>query len=249
MVPKSTKGKGVAKDAGAAEPPENSSSVNPEDVDAVIEGVAKAVMADAEKIAAEEAAKDAAEDTAEGLTGEASKAAAEEADKGPAGEAGGAAAEEEEEAGDQPSPSAASGSGASSTKTPVEGEVFDDEVLAATGLEVVDEPIGGDGSLEERLLHAMGACFRKLQDWFCEAHKELKAAQGEQAKRNVELTMKLADVEKAQATAKNLAAAAEAARTQREAALNSQEEDLAAREAKLAAMLRGKDAEVEKLVL
>ena len=41
----------------------------------------------------------------------------------------------------------------------------------------------------------------------------------------------------------------EAARTQHEAALNSQEEDLAAREEKLAATLRGKDEEVEKLVL
>ena len=61
--------------------------------------------------------------------------------------------------------------------------------------------------------------------------------------------MKLADVEKAQEMARNLAAAAEATRTQHEAALNSQEEDLAACEAKLAAMLRGKDAEVEKLVL
>ena len=93
---------------------------------------------------------------------------------------GPAAAEEEEEvAEDQPSSSAASGSGkylrvsddlfvhllgAPSTRTPVEGEVFDDEVLAAAGLEVVDEPIvGGDGSQEERLLHAMGASFRKLQ--------------------------------------------------------------------------------------
>ena len=61
--------------------------------------------------------------------------------------------------------------------------------------------------------------------------------------------MKLADIEKAQETAKNLAAATEAARTQHEAALNSQEEDLAAREEKLAATLRGKDEEVEKLVL
>ena len=60
--------------------------------------------------------------------------------------------------------------------------------------------------------------------------------------------MKLADVVKSQETAKNLVAAAEAARTQREAALNSQEEDLAAREEKLAAMLLGKDEEVEKLV-
>ena len=89
----------------------------------------------------------------------------------------------------------------------------------------------------------------ETQDWFCEAHKELKAAQGELAKRDVELTMKLTDVEKAQETARNLAAAAKAARTQHEAALNSQEEDLAAREEKLSAMLRGKDAEVEKLVL
>ena len=100
--------------------------------------------------------------------------------------------------------------------------MFDDEVLAAAGLEVVDEPIvGGDGSQEERLLHAMGASFRKLQalhrarldkaksrmatvdkaevdlkgrvaeaqTWFCQACEELKAAQGELAKREVELTM------------------------------------------------------------
>ena len=119
--------------------------------------------------------------------------------------------------------------------------MFDDEVLAAAGLEVIDDPIiGGDGSQEERLLQAMGASFPKLQalhrthldkaksrtvvvekaeadlqkrvaeaqDWFHEAHKELKAAQGEQAKRDVELTMKLTDVEKAQETARNLAAAA-----------------------------------------
>ena len=96
-----------------------------------------AAEADAEKITAEEAAKGAAEDTAEGPTGEAGKAAAEETGKGPAGEAGGAAPEEEEEvADDQPSSSAASGSGkyprvsddlfvhlpgASSIRTPVEG--------------------------------------------------------------------------------------------------------------------------------
>ena len=98
-----------------------------------------------------------------------------------------------------------------------------------------------EADLQERVL--------ETQDWFREAHRELKAAQGELAKRDMELTMKLADVEKAQETTKNLAAAAEAARTQHEAVLNSQEEDLAAREEKLAAMLRGKDAEVEKLVL
>ena len=86
------------------------SSVNPEDVDTVIEDITKAAEADAKKIAAEEAAKGAAEDAAKGLAGEAGKAAAEEADKGPAGEAGKAAAEEEV-VDDQPSSSAASGSG------------------------------------------------------------------------------------------------------------------------------------------
>ena len=46
-----------------------------------------------------------------------------------------------------------------------------------------------------------------------------------------------------------MAAAAEAARTQHQAVLNSQEENLAARKEKLAATLRGKDEEVEKLVV
>ena len=54
--------------------------------------------------------------------------------------------------------------GASSSRAPAEGEVFDGEVLAATGLKIVDEPgIGGDDSLEEQLFRAMGANFRKLQ--------------------------------------------------------------------------------------
>ena len=61
--------------------------------------------------------------------------------------------------------------------------------------------------------------------------------------------MKRADIKKAQETAKNLAAAAEAARTQHQAALNSQEEDLAKREAAVDAKLRAKDEEVEKLVV
>ena len=53
----------------------------------------------------------------------------------------------------------------------------------------------------------------ETQTWFRQACEELKAAQGELAKREVELTMKRADIEKAQETAKNLAAEAEAART------------------------------------
>ena len=89
----------------------------------------------------------------------------------------------------------------------------------------------------------------EAQTCFHQASEELKAAQGELAKRDVELTMKLADIEKAQETAEGLAAAAKAARTQHQAALNSQEEDLAAREEKLAATLWGKDEEVEKLIV
>ena len=50
-------------------------------------------------------------------------------------------------------------------------------------------------------------------------------------------------------TAKKLADEAEAVRSQHEATLRTQEEDLAKREEKLAAMLRGKDEEVDKLVL
>jgi len=141
-----------------------------EDIDAVIEDVAKDAAAEAEKIATEEAAKGAADNAAKGPAGESGKAAAEEAGK---------AAAEEGAVDDQPSSSAASGSGrylrvsddlfvhlpgTASTGAPVEGEVLDDEVLAAAGLEVVDEPSAGGGCYqEERLLQAMGANFRKLQ--------------------------------------------------------------------------------------
>nr|XP_040243866.1 uncharacterized protein LOC120963320 [Aegilops tauschii subsp. strangulata] len=148
-----------------SEPGTNPSLADPEDIDTVIEEVAKDAAAEADKIIAEEAAKGATEDAAKGPTGETGKAAIEEASKGPAREAGTA-----------------------STGAPTKGEVFDDEVLAAAGLE-------------------------------------------------------------AQEAAKQQAAQDEAARHQHQAALNSQEEDIAAREGKLAATLRGKDGEVEKLVM
>ena len=53
----------------------------------------------------------------------------------------------------------------------------------------------------------------EARTWFRQASEELKAAQGELAKRDVELTMKRADIKKAQETAESLAAAAEDART------------------------------------
>ena len=119
---------------------------------------------------AEEAAKDAAEDTAAGAAKATGETSAEGASDGPAGEAGKVSAEEEV-VGDQPPSSSTSGPGrylkvgddlfihlpGASSRAPAEGEVFDGEVLAATGLKVVDEPgVGGDGSPEEQLFRAMG---------------------------------------------------------------------------------------------
>nr|XP_020151801.1 uncharacterized protein LOC109736990 [Aegilops tauschii subsp. strangulata] len=192
-------------------------SADREDLDTVIEDVAKGAAAEAEKTSA----RGAVEDATEGPGVEAGKATTEEAGKGPAGEAD-----------------------ASNTRAPVEGEVFDDEVLAAAGLEIVDKPsAGGDGSQEERLLNAMGTSFRKLE--------ALHRTRLDKAKSRMAVAEKAeADLQKhAQETAEGLDAAAEAARTQHRAALNSQEEDLAKREADLDAKLRGKDREVEKLVL
>ena len=73
-----------------------------EDIDTVIEEVARAAEAEAAKIAAKEAAKGAAEDAAKGPAEETGRAAAEEAGK---------AAAEEEVVDDRPSSSASSGSG------------------------------------------------------------------------------------------------------------------------------------------
>ena len=108
-----------------------------EDIDTIIEEVARDAVAEAAKIAAEEA----------------DKGAVEEADKTAAGE---------RMVDNQPSSSIASSSGkylkvgdnlfillpgTASTGAPNEGEVFNDEVLTAAGLEVIDEPsVGGDGS-------------------------------------------------------------------------------------------------------
>ena len=51
-----------------------------------------------------------------------------------------------------------------SSRASAEGEAFDGEVLAAIGIEVIDEPgVGGDGSAEGQLFRAMGGNFRKLQ--------------------------------------------------------------------------------------
>jgi hypothetical protein len=47
----------------------------------------------------------------------------------------------------------------------MEGEVLDDEIIAAAGLEVVDEPHANTNKTkEQRLINAMGVNFQKLQD-------------------------------------------------------------------------------------
>nr|XP_020165220.1 translation initiation factor IF-2-like [Aegilops tauschii subsp. strangulata] len=196
---------------------------DPEDVDTVIEEVARDAAAEADKIAAEESAKAAAEEAAKGSAEETGKTAAEEAGEGPAGEAGKATAEEGA-VDDQPSSSFASGSG---------------RYLRAKSRKAVEDK--GEADLEERVAEA--------QARFRQAHKDLKSTQDVLAERNLELVMKQADIEKAQELVEQQAAQAEAARHQQQAALNSQEEDLAAREEKLVATLHGKDGEVEKLLV
>ena len=73
----------------------------------------------------------------------------------------------------------------------------------------------------EKMEEDFGGRVTQAQDWFRQAQDELKAAQGEQANREVELALKLADIEKAQETAKRLADEAEAVRSQHEAALKT----------------------------
>nr|XP_040256265.1 uncharacterized protein LOC120973990 [Aegilops tauschii subsp. strangulata] len=138
-------GEGIASQVGT-DPP----SMDHEDIDNVIEEVAKDAEAEATKIAAEEAAKSAAEGAARGLPGK--PAAAEEPGKAAAGEAAAEPAEEEV-ANDQPSSPAAPAPGkylrvgddlfvclpgTAVTRAPAEGEVFDDEALATAGLQALD---------------------------------------------------------------------------------------------------------------
>ena len=94
----------------------------------------------------------------------------------------------------------------------------------------------------------LAGCIAETQAWFRQAHVELKVAQDLLAERKQELILLKADVEKTQEVAKEQAAKDEAARHQHQAELNSQEEDLATHEEALAATLRSKDEEVEKLV-
>ena len=49
---------------------------------------------------------------------------------------------------------------ASSSRAPVEGETFDEEVLASAGLSLVDAPSSSDEPEEERLLRKLTLLYR-----------------------------------------------------------------------------------------
>nr|XP_020161636.1 nuclear matrix constituent protein 1a-like [Aegilops tauschii subsp. strangulata] len=211
-------------------------STDQEDIDTVIEEVAKDAEAESAKIAAGEAAKSAVEeaakgpagDTSEVAAGESGKAAAEEAAKEPAGEGA---------VDDQPSSYAAPRTGkylkvgddlfirllgTADPRAPAEGEIFDNEALTTAGLQVVDEPSADSGgSQEEQVLRAMNVKFQKLQAL-------LRARQDK-------VNSRMAAVDKAEADFQERVA-------------QTQEEDLIAREEALAATLRGKDEEIGKIV-
>nr|XP_020172524.1 tol-Pal system protein TolA-like [Aegilops tauschii subsp. strangulata] len=165
-------GEGTTSSQLGIDPP----STDQEDIVTVIEEVAKDAEAEATKITNGEATKSAAEEVARGPAGETGEAAAGEAGKGPAEESGKAATNEAgkaaaEEAAkeiaregrpttDLPPPQPQHRARTADTRAPADGEVFDDEALATTGLQVVDEPSASSGgSQEEQLLLAMSANF------------------------------------------------------------------------------------------
>nr|XP_020161452.1 uncharacterized protein CG45076-like [Aegilops tauschii subsp. strangulata] len=154
---------------GATSSQPDPSSADREDINTVIEEVARDGEAEADNIAAEEAAKAAAEEAAKGPDGEAGKGAAEEAAKGPAGEG---------VVDDRPSSSAASGSG--KYLKALHRARLD---KAKSRMAAADK---AETDLEERIA--------ETQARFSKAHEELKVAQDLLAKRKQELILKQADL-------------------------------------------------------
>nr|XP_020173584.1 uncharacterized protein LOC109759167 [Aegilops tauschii subsp. strangulata] len=149
------------------------------------------------------------------------------------------------------------------TRAPTEGDVFDDEALAAAGLEVVNEPsIGGGGTQEEQLLRAMSANFEKLQALHCARLDKAKSRMAAVDKAEADLEGHVAETQawfhqahEELKVAQDLLAERKRELVLKQAdaekapeAAKEQEEDLAAREEALAATLHGKDEKVEKLV-
>nr|XP_020161762.1 tropomyosin-like [Aegilops tauschii subsp. strangulata] len=91
-------------------------------------------------------------------------------------------------------------------------------------------------------------CVEQMQFWFDEAWQELKTSREQLGQLWDKLLLKQSDVEKAQEEAAQQATKQDAQLRERRVLLDAHEEDLAAHEEALAAKLRGKDEEVEKLV-
>jgi hypothetical protein len=154
------------------------------DVNAIIEETSKDAAAEAAKIDADEAAKGSAGEAGKGSAGEDGKGIGDRTDGIPAAGVPGATSvpgsstagetvvEDQPSASEAPTPSRylkigdnlfVSIPGTASTGVPIEGEAFDEEVIAAAGLKVVDEPsASSSGSKEDQLLQAMSDNFQKL---------------------------------------------------------------------------------------
>nr|XP_040251879.1 uncharacterized protein LOC120968926 [Aegilops tauschii subsp. strangulata] len=229
------------------------------EVDATIEETAKDVAAEAAKVAADEATKDAHEEATKGSAGEAGKETGDRTDGILAAGAPGATSVPESLASGetvvkhQPSTSEAPTSGKylkigddlfvsilgiASTKAPAEGEVFDEGVIAAAGLTVVDEPgTSSSSSKEDQLLQAMSGNCQKFQalhrarkEKLNSRMAELKTSQEELSECWNKLLLKQSDIENAQEEAAAQAAKDDAQLREGCVLLETQEEDLATRE-------------------
>jgi hypothetical protein len=151
------------------------------DVDIVIEETTKNAAAEADKVTADESAKVAQEETAKGSAERAGKETGDHTDGIPAtGAPGATPVMEPPVAGeavfeDQPSTSEVPPSsrylkvgdnlfisipGTASTTVPTEGEIFDEDVITAAGLEIVDEPCASSSkSKEEQFTQTMSDNF------------------------------------------------------------------------------------------
>nr|XP_020166433.1 muscle M-line assembly protein unc-89-like [Aegilops tauschii subsp. strangulata] len=106
-----------------------------------------------------------------------------------------------------------------------------------TKMAIVDTAKAG---LQERV--------EQTQVWFMEARQDLKASQEQLGQQWNELLLKQSDIEKAQEEVAARIAKEDGELREHRISLDTQEEDLATCEEALAAKLRGKDEEIEKLV-
>jgi DNA repair exonuclease SbcCD ATPase subunit len=261
---------------------------------AAADEAAKAATAD--KLAEDEAAK-AAEEVGKAEEKENAKAPAREAGEGSDGhtdgtEAAGApgatpatepSATAATSTSDEPQPSRylKAGDGvyinlpwAAGSRAPTEGEVFDEDILAAAGLKLVDAPsTSGSTSEEEQLLQKLLSLYRarrekltsrealvaraeadiqkhveELQGFHRQALHSLATERAQLAEERKAFLLMKAEIEEQQQEVAQKLSAQEGQLAQRKVDLDGHEEDLTGREAALAETLRQKDEEVSRLV-